>query len=80
MHSKYGGSVIKRYSVPINSYSTSVEVRLKLINVVLLPASKLIAGGEELKALETIYTVQLSKRKTYLDLKKRIVDSINALS
>jgi len=29
LHSKYGGSEIKRFAIPLNSYSTSIEVRLK---------------------------------------------------
>lgn len=40
--------------------------------------AKLFAGGEELLSLETEYNVQISKRKNYLDLKKRIVDCVNA--
>ena len=29
LYSKYGGSEIKRYAIPVSSYSTSIEVRLK---------------------------------------------------
>lgn len=48
LHSKYGGSEIKRYAIPLSYYSTSIEVRLKLIPVIILPTSKLIRGGEQL--------------------------------
>lgn len=80
LYSKYGGSEIKRYSVPLSYYSTQIEVRLKLLAVVILPVSLLLEGGDELNQLDQIlnFNLQLSKRKSYSDLKKRIADCINA--
>eukprot|EP00347_Sterkiella_histriomuscorum_P018454 403345455 len=75
---KYGGSTIKRYSIPQGTYYTTVEVRLKQVPVVFLPVDKLFAGGRALEGLEQDFIVQLSKRKNYLDLKRRIVDCLNA--
>ena len=37
LHSRYGGSIIKRAANSVNPYSTTVEVRLKRLTVVLLP-------------------------------------------
>ena len=78
LHSKYGGSVIKRTTIPLSSYSTTVEVRLKQFSVVILPASRLYVGGEQLLGLDTEFKVQISKRCKYIDLKKRLADCINA--
>ena len=52
LSTRYGGSEIKRYAIPLSIYSTTVEVRLKQISVVILPASRLYAGGEQLKDLD----------------------------
>lgn len=52
LHGKYGGSEIKRYSIPQGTYYTSIEVRLKQVPIVLLPVTKLYAGGEQLLGLE----------------------------
>jgi hypothetical protein len=57
LFSKYGGQEIKRYAIPQGTYYTTVEVRLKQVPVVILPVSKLYAGGEELLALETEFNV-----------------------
>jgi hypothetical protein len=46
LYSKYGGSEIKRYSVPQGQYWTTIEVRLKPVPLVILPTSKLYQGGE----------------------------------
>jgi hypothetical protein len=43
-----------------------------------LPTSNLYKGGEALLNLEKEYNVQISKRKNYSDLKKRITDCLNA--
>jgi hypothetical protein len=51
---------------------------LKQVPIVLLPVTKLYAGGEQLLNLDEEFNVQLSKRRNYSDLKKRIVDCINA--
>jgi len=45
LNSRYGGSEIKRYAIPLSMYSTTVETRYKQITVVVLPASRLFAGG-----------------------------------
>ena len=37
---KYGGSTIKRYSIPQGTYYTTVEVRLKQMPIVLLPVDR----------------------------------------
>jgi hypothetical protein len=52
LHSKYGGSVIKRYAIPQGTYYTSIEVRLKQVQLVFLPVNKLYAGGEQLQGLD----------------------------
>ena len=78
LHSRYGGSEIKRYSIALSSWSNAVETRLKQISVVVLPASRLYSGGAQLEGLDIEYNVQIAKRKGYLDLKRRIVDCINA--
>lgn len=78
LFSKYGGSEIKRHSIPLSYYSTTVETRYKQIPVVILPCARLMAGGEQLLELNVQYKVQISKRKGYLDLKKRIADCLNA--
>lgn len=78
MYSKYGGTVIKRFAVPLSAYSTAIDVRYKQFPVVILPTSKLYQGGNALQGLETEYKIQLSKRMKYSDLKKRLVDCINA--
>ena len=78
MHSRYGGSEIKRYSIALSSWSTAIETRLKQISVVVLPASRLYSGGAQLEGLDIEYNVQIAKRKGYLDLKRRIVDCINS--
>ena len=46
--------------------------------MVFLPVDKLFAGGQALEGLDQDFVVQLSKRKNYLDLKRRIVDCLNA--
>jgi hypothetical protein len=46
--SKYGGSEIKRFSIPLSYYSSTVETRYKLLTVVVLPCTRLYTGGEEL--------------------------------
>lgn len=78
LYQKYGGSEIKRYSIPQGTYYTSIEVRLKQVPIVILPVSKLTAGGDALIGLDAEFNVQISKRKSYLDLKRRIVDCVNA--
>ena len=78
LHSRYGGTEIKRYSIALSSWSNTVETRLKQITVVILPSSRLYAGGEQLQGLNVQYNVQIFKRKGYLDLKRRIVDCLNA--
>ncbi len=57
LHSRYGGSVIRRLTIPLSPYSTTVEVRYKRFNIVILPASRLYQGGEQLLQLETEYQV-----------------------
>lgn len=57
LYSKYGGSTIKRYSYLSGTYYSQVEVRLKNIQLMLLPVDKLTAGGEQLKDLESTYVV-----------------------
>jgi DUSP domain len=47
LNSRYGGSEIKRYAIPLSMYSTTVETRLKQITVVVLPSSKLLSGALE---------------------------------
>ena len=47
---KYGGDEIKRYAVPQSQFYTSIEVKLKQVNVVLLSSSKLYSGGPEMLA------------------------------
>ena len=42
--------------------------------------TNLFKGGEALQGLDTVFNVQISKRKNYLDLKRRIVDCLNAKS
>jgi hypothetical protein len=42
-----------------------------------LPCTRLFKGGEQLLELNAQYKVQISKRKGYLDLKKRIADCLN---
>jgi len=70
--------VIKRATIPLSSYSTTVEVRLKQFSVVILPASRLYVGSEQLLGLDTEFKVLISKRCKYIDLKKRLADCINA--
>lgn len=48
LHSKYGGSEIKRFSIPQSYYTNTVEVRYKLIPIVILPSSRLLQGGSVL--------------------------------
>lgn len=57
LYEKYGGSTIKRYSVPQGTYYTTVEVRLKQVPVVFLPVDKLFRGGEALQDLEQDFVV-----------------------
>lgn len=80
LYSKYGGSEIKRFSIPLSYYLTTVETRYKQLTVVMLPCTRLYTGGEELLELNVQYKVQISKRKGYLDLKKRIADCLNSQS
>jgi len=77
LHSRYGGTVVKRYSIPQGTYYTMVEIRLKQVPLVFLPVSKLYAGGEQLLGLDEEFNIQISKRKNYLDLKRRILDAVN---
>lgn len=77
LYSKYGGSEIKRFSIPLSYYSTTAETRYKQLTVVVLPCTRLFKGGEQLLELNAQYKVQISKRKGYLDLKKRIADCLN---
>lgn len=44
----------------------------------ILPVSRLYEGGESLIGLDEEFLIQISKKKSYFDLKKRIVDAINA--
>lgn len=78
LFTRYGGEVIRRIAIPLSQWSTTVEVRLKQLPLVVLPCSRLFEGGDLLAGLETEYKVQLGKRCKYGDLKKRIVDCINA--
>lgn len=80
MHSRYGGSVIRRQSFSLNPYSTAVEVRLKRFPVVILPTSKLFEGGDQLMQLDVVHQVQISKKDKYSDLKKRIADCLHRTS
>lgn len=78
LHSKYGGSEIKRYSISLTTWSFQIDLRLKQIPLVVLPVKRLAQGGDQLAQLETVFNVQLSKKKQYLDLKRRIADCLNA--
>ena len=64
--------------MPLSQWSTSVEIRLKRIPVVILASSKLLLGGESLVGLEKEYIVQLPKKSKYGEIKKRLADCINA--
>ena len=44
----------------------------------ILPVSNLYEGGDKLEKLDKEYNIQISKRKGYGDLKKRLVDVIKA--
>lgn len=52
LHSRYGGSVIKRFTIPQGTYYTQTETRPRQISLALLPVDKLYAGGAQLKNLE----------------------------
>jgi small nuclear ribonucleoprotein (snRNP)-like protein len=55
LSTRYGGSEVKRYSIPLSMYSNTVETRLKQITVVVLPTSRLYSG--ELEGLDIQYNV-----------------------
>jgi hypothetical protein len=57
LYSRYGGNEIKRYAIPLSMYSTTVETRLKQISIVVLPASRLFAGGAQLEGLDIQFNV-----------------------
>lgn len=64
--------------MPLSQWSTTVEIRLKRLPIYILPSSRLLKGGEAIVPLDKEYQIQLGKRCKYNDLKKRIVDCINA--
>lgn len=74
---KYGGSEIKRFSIQHGSYYTQVEVQLRQLKVYLLYTNQLFLGGKSLEQLDVAYNIQLSRRKNYTDLKKRLVDHLH---
>lgn len=78
LHSRYGGSTIRRVSIPLSQWSNQVEIRLKRVPIVVLPTHRLYQGGDALAGLEKDFLIQLPKKSKFIDVKKRIVDCINA--
>lgn len=74
---RYGGDVIKRLYVRKNYY-TQVEWYLKQVSIKIISAQCLWKGGYDESLLFKKWWTQVSSSASLKDVKKRILDNLNA--
>ena len=74
---RYGGTPVKRFYVKSGSYFTNVESKLMSLRVMYLNSEKLLKGDLCATMFRTWWT-QVSRHTSSQDIKKRMIDHVNA--